>query len=162
SPQGRVGGGAVFQTAAPKPPTPCELRLSDDVLSISWPIFGLASSLLPCDRKGTGKMARIIGGIATSHSPTIGFALDRHKQDDPVWAPIFEAYQPVRQWLARKKPDVLFLIYNDHVTSFFFDHYSHFALGIGESYAVADEGGGPRTLPPVNGHPGLAQHIAFG
>ena len=63
-------------------------------------------------------MARIIGGIATSHSPTIGFALDRQKQDDPVWAPIFEAYQPVRQWLAEKKPDVLFLIYNDHVTSF--------------------------------------------
>ncbi len=26
-------------------------------------------------------------------------------------------------------------IYNDYVTSFFFDHYSHFALGIGEEYA---------------------------
>jgi gallate dioxygenase len=107
-------------------------------------------------------MARIIGGIATSHSPTIGFALDRQKQDDPVWAPIFEAYEPVRRWLEEKKPDVLFFIYNDHVTSFFFDHYSHFALGIGESYAVADEGGGARVLPPVKGHTALAQHIAFG
>ncbi len=36
-------------------------------------------------------MARIIGAIATSHTPTIGFAYDRNKQDDPVWAPIFEA-----------------------------------------------------------------------
>ena len=97
-------------------------------------------------------MARILGGIATSHSPTIGFALDRQKQNDPAWTPIFQAYQPVRQWLADKKPDVLFLIFNDHVTSFFFDHYSHFALGIGESYSVADEGGGPRALPPVPGH----------
>lgn len=104
-------------------------------------------------------MARILGGVATSHSPTIGFALDRQKQDDPVWTPIFEAYQPVRKWLADKKPDVLFFTYNDHVTSFFFDHYSHFTLGIGDSYAVADEGGGPRALPPVKGHPGLAQHI---
>jgi gallate dioxygenase len=104
-------------------------------------------------------MARIIGGIASSHSPTIGFALDRHKQDDPAWAPIFHAYEPVRQWLAERKPDVLFFIYNDHVTSFFFDHYSHFALGIGESYAVADEGGGPRDLPAVRGHTDLAQHI---
>ncbi|MEK7831231.1 MAG: gallate dioxygenase [Acidobacteriota bacterium] len=105
-------------------------------------------------------MARIIGGIATSHSPTIGFALDHGKQADPAWTPIFEAYRPVRQWLAEKKPDVLFLIYNDHVTSFFFDHYSHFALGIGESYAPADEGGGARALPPVKGHPALARHIA--
>ena len=93
-------------------------------------------------------MARIIGAVASSHSPTIGFALDRQKQDDPVWAPIFEAYKPVQAWLAEKKPDVLFMIYNDHVTSFFFDHYSHFALGIGESYRPADEGGGPRNLPP--------------
>jgi len=107
-------------------------------------------------------MARIIGAIASSHSPTIGFALDRQKQDDPVWAPIFEAYKPVQAWLAEKKPDVLFMIYNDHVTSFFFDHYSHFALGIGESYSPADEGGGPRNLPPVKGHTGLAHHVAAG
>ena len=104
-------------------------------------------------------MARILGAIATSHSPTIGFALDRQKQDDPVWTPIFDAYRPVQQWLADKKPDVLFFIFNDHVTSFFFDHYSHFALGVGDSYAVADEGGGARALPPVKGHTELAQHI---
>ncbi|HEX5420021.1 MAG TPA: gallate dioxygenase [Gammaproteobacteria bacterium] len=107
-------------------------------------------------------MARIVGGIATSHTPTIGFALDTHKEKDPVWAPIFEGYKPVQRWLHDKKPDVLFFIYNDHVTSFFFDHYSHFALGVGDSYGPADEGGGPRALPPVKGHPQLAQHIAKG
>src|SRR5688572_7398415 len=105
-------------------------------------------------------MATIVGGIATSHTPTIGFALDTGKQKDPVWAPIFEGYKPVQQWLAAKKPDVLFLIYNDHVTSFFFDHYSHFTLGIGDEYPVADEGGGPRALPPIKGHAKLAHHIA--
>lgn len=107
-------------------------------------------------------MTKILGAVATSHSPTIGFALDKQKQDDPVWAPIFEAYEPVRRWLAEKRPDVLFVIYNDHVTSFFFDHYSQFTLGIGESYRVADEGGGPRALPAVKGHSGLAHHIAAG
>ncbi len=107
-------------------------------------------------------MARIVGAVASSHTPTIGFALDKQKQDDPVWAPIFEGYKPVQDWLAEKKPDVLLLIFNDHVTSFFFDHYSQFALGIGESYAPADEGGGPRALPPVKGHPKLAHHIATG
>jgi gallate dioxygenase len=104
-------------------------------------------------------MARIVGAIATSHTPTIGFAFDKKKQDDPVWAPIFEAYKPIQAWLAAKKPDVLFFIFNDHVTSFFFDHYSAFTLGIGDSYAVADEGGGPRDLPPVPGHPALAAHL---
>jgi gallate dioxygenase len=104
-------------------------------------------------------MARILGAVASSHSPTIGFALDTNKQNDPVWAPIFKGYEPVRQWLAEKQPDVLFLIFNDHVTSFFFDHYSNFVLGIGESYAPADEGGGPRALPPVRGHSDLAAHI---
>ena len=104
-------------------------------------------------------MARIVGAIASSHTPTIGFAYDKKKQDDPVWAPIFEAYKPIQAWLEAKKPDVLFFIYNDHVTSFFFDHYSAFALGIGTSYAVADEGGGARALPPVAGHPALSAHI---
>jgi gallate dioxygenase len=104
-------------------------------------------------------MARLIGGIGSSHTPTIGFAYDQKKQSDPVWKPIFEGYAPVKQWLADNKPDVLVYIFNDHVTSFFFDHYSAFALGIGEEYGVADEGGGPRALPPIKGHTGLAHHI---
>jgi gallate dioxygenase len=105
-------------------------------------------------------MATIVGAIASSHTPTLGFALDRHKEQDPVWAPIFEGYRPVQEWLSAKKPDVLLMIFNDHVTSFFFDHYSHFALGVGETYDVADEGGGPRALPAVRGHAPLARHIA--
>jgi len=104
-------------------------------------------------------MARIVGGIAASHTPTIGFAYDRNKRDDPVWAPIFEQFAPLAAWLAEKKPDVLLWIYNDHVTSFFFDHYSAFALGIGPEWPVADEGGGARKLPPIAGHPQLAAHI---
>lgn len=104
-------------------------------------------------------MARIVGGIATSHTPTIGFAFDAEKQEDPVWKPIFEGYAPIRAWLKEKKVDALFVIYNDHVTSFFFDHYSAFCLGIGEEYPVADEGGGPRKLPPIKGHGALARHI---
>lgn len=104
-------------------------------------------------------MAQIIGGIAASHTPTIGFAFDRDKQDDPAWAPIFKAFAPVQQWIDERKPDVLLLIYNDHVTSFFFDHYSAFSLGVGDQWAVADEGGGARDLPSVQGHPQLAAHI---
>ncbi len=105
-------------------------------------------------------MAQIIGAIAASHTPTIGFAFDHNKQHDPVWAPIFEGFGPVRQWVKDKQPDVLFVIYNDHVTSFFFDHYSPFVLGVDDVYPVADEGGGQRDLPPLPGHAGLARHVA--
>src|SRR5436189_215243 len=52
-------------------------------------------------------MARIIGALASSHTPTIGFAFDRDKRDDPAWTPIFEHFQPLQRWLAEKKPDVL-------------------------------------------------------
>ena len=104
-------------------------------------------------------MARIIGGIAASHTPTIGFAFDKNKRDDPVWAPIFENFAPLANWLAEKQPDVLLVIFNDHVTSFFFDHYSAFTLGVGPEWKVADEGGGARDLPPIKGHPRLAAHI---
>ena len=104
-------------------------------------------------------MATIIGAIACSHTPTIGFAFDKNQQQDPVWGPIFESFGPVREWIEAKQPDVLFVIYNDHITSFFFDHYSAFALGVGASYPVADEGGGARRLPPLTGHTGLARHI---
>lgn len=105
-------------------------------------------------------MATIVGGIATSHTPTIAFAKDAGKQDDPVWKPIFEGYEPVQSWLREKQPDVLVYIYNDHMTAFF-DHYSHFALGVGESFGPADEGGGARDLPRIAGDPGFAQHLAM-
>ncbi len=104
-------------------------------------------------------MAKIIGGLAVSHPPTIGFAVDHNKQQEGAWAPIFDGFAPMQRWLEEKKPDVLLYVFNDHVTSFFFDHYSAFVLGIDDQYAVADEGGGARDLPPVRGHAALSQHI---
>ena len=40
-------------------------------------------------------MARIIGGLAVSHTPTIGFAVDHEKQQEAAWAPIFESFAPM-------------------------------------------------------------------
>ena len=91
--------------------------------------------------------------------PTIGFAYDAKKNEDPVWKPIFDGFKPLQKWLAEKKPDVILYVFNDHITSFFLDHYSHFALGIGEEYYPADEGGGPRALAAVQGgHQAGAAH----
>src|SRR5437588_5657993 len=105
-------------------------------------------------------MARIIGGIGTSHVPTIAMAFDKGKQQDPDWQPLFRGYEAVAKWLAAKKPDVLFFCFNDHATSFFFDHYPTFALGVSEEYRIADEGLGERPIPRLKGHAALARHIA--
>jgi gallate dioxygenase len=106
-------------------------------------------------------MAKIVGGIGASHTPTIGFAKDNGKQDDPAWKPIFEGFDAIRNWIKEKEVDVIFLIYNDHITSFFFDHYSPLTLGIDEKYEAADEGGGARKVAPALGHLGLSQHIGM-
>ena len=101
-------------------------------------------------------MARIIGGIGASHTPTIGFAFDKDKREEPAWRPIFDMFAPIEQWLRERSPDAIVYVFNDHVTSFFFDHYSAFTLGVDDAYAVADEGGGARALPAVRGHAALA------
>lgn len=104
-------------------------------------------------------MARIIGGIGASHTPTIGFAKDNKTAKDPDWKAVFDVFSPVTDWLKDKQPDILFFIYNDHITSFFFDHYSPFVLGVDDQYETADEGGGAREYPPVAGHKEFARHI---
>lgn len=105
-------------------------------------------------------MARIIGGIGSSHVPTIGMAYDRGLQQDPDWAPLFRGYEPVAAWLAAQRPDVLLYFYNDHVSSFFFDCYPAFNIGVSDAFPTADEGAGPRRLPPLRGHTPLAAHVA--
>lgn len=105
-------------------------------------------------------MAKIIGGIGASHSPTIAFAKDHDKAADPAWSPIFDGFRQVQQWVEQQQIDVLFMIFNDHITSFFFDHYSAFALGVDDCYVTADEGGGARNYPAAKGHTELSRHIA--
>lgn len=104
-------------------------------------------------------MARIIEGIRASHSPTIGYAKDTGKHNDPVWKPIFDGFDVIRAWVRNKKVDVLFTIHNDHITSFFFDHDSAYALGIDDLHVAADECGVPREVAPARGHLGLSQYI---
>ena len=105
-------------------------------------------------------VAEIVTGIATSHVPAIGAALDNGKADTPYWKPLFEGYKPAQDYLKALKPDVVILIYNDHASAFSLEVIPTFALGCAESFSPADEGWGPRPVPVVRGHPKLAWHIA--
>jgi protocatechuate 4,5-dioxygenase, beta chain len=105
-------------------------------------------------------MARITAGIACSHVPAIGAALDLGKTAEPYWAPLFAGFEFSRRWMAANTPDVVFLVYNDHATSFSLDFIPTFAIGCAPEFAPADEGWGARPVPMVSGHPELAGHIA--
>ena len=105
-------------------------------------------------------MARITASVYTSHVPAIGAALDLGKSGEDYWKPVFAGYDFGKQWIKENKPDVIFLVYNDHATAFSLDLIPTFALGTGASFIPADEGWGPRPVPVVEGHPELAAHIA--
>ena len=79
-------------------------------------------------------MAQITGGIGTSHAPSIAAAYDKGRQQDPLWQPLFDGYVPARKWLESVKPDLMIMIYNDHMNRFFFDAYPTFALGVGAQH----------------------------
>jgi hypothetical protein len=105
-------------------------------------------------------MARITASVYTSHVPAIGAALDQGKTGEPYWQKVFSGYEFSRRWLQQNKPDVVFLVFNDHATAFSLEMIPTFAIGTAASYAPADEGWGPRPVPVVQGHPELAAHIA--
>jgi protocatechuate 4,5-dioxygenase beta chain len=104
-------------------------------------------------------MAEVIWGLATSHVPSIGAAMDRGKTQDPYWKPLFDGYQPAREWMAEHTPDVAIVVYNDHANGVDLDVVPTFAIGTAERYQVADEGFGRRPVPEVQGAPELSLHL---
>lgn len=104
-------------------------------------------------------MARITAGVASSHVPAIGAAIDLGKTEQPYWQPLFKGYEYVKEWIKQQKPDVIFLVYNDHATAFDMNFIPTFAIGCAAEFKPADEGWGARPVPKVKGHPQLAAHI---
>jgi len=104
-------------------------------------------------------MARLIGGLATSHIPAIGGAIHKGLQNEPYWKPFFDGFPPIHAWLGRVRPDVVVVFYNDHGLNFFLDKMPTFAVGAAASYSNADEGWGLPPTAPVAGCPALSWHL---
>jgi protocatechuate 4,5-dioxygenase beta chain len=105
-------------------------------------------------------MATIVGGVGCSHVPAVGAAIDKGRTTDPYWAPYFAKLERAREWMAGVDPDVCLVVYNDHANAFSLEVIPTFALGLAEEFPVADEGYGPRPVPPLLGAPDLAWHLA--
>src|SRR4030088_1798295 len=106
------------------------------------------------------KVARIPAGVASSHVPAIGAAIDNKQTEEPYWKRVFSGFERSKEWMAKTKPDVVIVVYNDHASAFSVEIVPTFALGCAAEFPPADEGWGPRPVPVVQGHPELASHIA--
>jgi len=104
-------------------------------------------------------MAKIVGGIATTHVPSIGKAIADKKQNDPYWRPFFKGFDFVHYWLAREKPDVAVVFYNDHGLNFFLDKLPTFAVGAAVQYRNEDEGWGIPVSRSISGDPELSWYL---
>jgi protocatechuate 4,5-dioxygenase beta chain len=104
-------------------------------------------------------MARIVGGLATSHVPAIGGAMAKGLQKDPYWAPFFDGFPATHRWLDSVKPDAAVVIYNDHGLNFFLDKMPTFAVGAAPEYRNSDEGWGIPVLAPFKGDTKLSWHV---
>ncbi|MDB4279248.1 class III extradiol dioxygenase subunit beta [Paraglaciecola sp.] len=104
-------------------------------------------------------MARITSGIGTSHVPAIGAAVDKGLTNQDYWRPLFAGYEKAREWIAKEKPDVCIIVYNDHASAFSLELIPTFAIGVAPEFHPADEGYGPRKVPTVKGHAALGWHL---
>ena len=104
-------------------------------------------------------MAKIVGCVTTTHVPSIGGAIAKQRQTDPYWKPFFDGFKPVHDWLARVRPDVAVVIYNDHGLNFFLDKLPTFSVGAAAEYRHADEGWGIPVVAPFAGELDLSWHL---
>lgn len=104
-------------------------------------------------------MATIVGGVATTHVPSIGNAIAKGLQRDPYWRPFFDGFTHAHSWLEDARPDVAVVFYNDHGLNFFLDKLPTFAIGAAAEYAHADEGWGLPVARPYPGDPQFSWHL---
>jgi len=104
-------------------------------------------------------MAKVVGGIFTSHVPAIGGAIARKREGDPYWKPFFDGFVPVRRWLEAAKPDVAIVFSNDHGLNFFLDTMPTFAVGAASEYRNEDEGWGLPVYSAFSGDQALSWHV---
>ncbi|HBK90724.1 MAG TPA: protocatechuate 3,4-dioxygenase [Parvularcula sp.] len=107
-------------------------------------------------------MARITAGIASSHVPAIGAAIDLGRTQEDYWRPVFDGFDWTKTWIAESanQPDVVLLVYNDHASAFDMNLIPTFAIGCADQFSPADEGWGPRPVPIVRNDADFAWHIA--
>lgn len=104
-------------------------------------------------------MAKLIGGITSSHIPLVGNAIAQGLTQEPYFKRFFDGYEPAKKWLAEAAPDVVIVVYNDHGLNFFLDKVPTFAIGCADKYCNEDEGWGLSNLGDFEGDKEFSWHL---
>src|SRR5258708_36263799 len=96
-------------------------------------------------------MAKIVAGIACSHVPAIGVAMDKGQTATAYWEPLFKGYEPARDWLAKLAPDVAIIVYNDHANAFSLEIIPTFLIGVADRVPLPGGGFRPRPVSARRG-----------
>ena len=105
-------------------------------------------------------MAKLVGGVTSSHIPAVGNAIANGLTQEPYWKRFFDGYEPAKAWLKKANPDLIIVVYNDHGLNFFLDKVPTFALGCADIYENSDEGWGLKPVAPFQGDVQFSWHIA--
>ncbi len=66
--------------------------------------------------------------------PAIGRSSRPRKTQEPYWTRVFGGYEKSKEWIAKVKPDVCIVVFNDHATAFSVDIVPTFALGCASEF----------------------------
>ena len=106
-------------------------------------------------------MARIVGGLACSHAPSIAHSYDRKLQKDPIWAPLYDGWEPAKAWLSQLQPDLMVVDLQRSYEPLLLRRLSDLrARRLPTRYPQADEGWGTRDFPDFPGHARFSWHLA--
>ena len=99
-------------------------------------------------------MGEIVAGFGVSHSPHAPEQVRKTGASHPL----LPLYAHVTEAIEAAKPDVLIVFDCDHFSTFFFDNWPIFAVGVTDRFAGPNDG----TVMPryeLKGHTALATHI---
>lgn len=109
-------------------------------------------------------MARVVGGVGISHTPSMGHEYDKAQRGDgrfsARWQPWYDGTRRVGELLDEMRPDHAVVVYNDHLSHFTLDDYPTLALGVGRSFHQADEGWGLRDVDDIPGDLEWGLHLS--
>src|SRR5437764_13610430 len=63
-------------------------------------------------------VARITAGVASSHVPAIGAAIDNKQTEEPYWKRVFSGFEKSKEWMANAKHDVAIVVYDERASTF--------------------------------------------
>src|SRR5947209_18543962 len=94
-------------------------------------------------------VARITAGVASSHVPAIGAAIDNKQTEEPYWKRVFSGFEKSKEWMAKAKPDVGLLSTTDHASPFSVEILRSFAFGCPAGFRPATGGWARGPVPLV-------------